>query len=245
MPPLLEVSDISVAYGHVEVVRGLSFSVASDRALVLLGPNGAGKTSAVEAVAGLVTKTAGSVRFSGRDITNASASEIARTGLALVPQWRELFATFTIEETLLAALHAGRRRGRRDIEDIYDLFPRLKERRRQRAGTLSGGEQQMLALGRALATQPLMLLLDEPTAGLAAGIVRGLIRTLQDIRDRHVPMVIVEQNIELAAAIADDCIVLSAGEPVWSGPMAEAVRSEAVRRFYFGANVNECEEARA
>ncbi len=245
MSPLLEVSNISVAHGRVQVVRDLSFSVANDRALALLGPNGAGKTSAVEAIAGFLGKTTGSVHFAGRDITRAPASQIAMLGLALVPQWRELFPAFSVDETLRAALHAGRGRGRSDLEDIYDLFPRLKERRQQLAGTLSGGEQQMLALGRALATQPLMLLLDEPTAGLAAGIVSSLIETLKGIRRRHIPMVVVEQNIELAAAIADDCIVLSTGMPVWSGPMTEAVRSEEVRRLYFGADADELQEVRA
>jgi branched-chain amino acid transport system ATP-binding protein len=242
MSPLLEVSNLSVSYGRVQVVRDLSFSVGSDRALALLGPNGAGKTSAVEAIAGLLSKAGGVVRFAGRDISRAPASQIARRGLALVPQWRELFPTFSVDETLRAALYAGRVRGRLDVDDIYDFFPHLKDRRRQLAGTLSGGEQQMLALGRALATQPLMLLLDEPTAGLAAGIVSSLIEILKNIRKRGIPMVVVEQNIELAAALADDCIVLSTGMSVWSGPMAEAVRSEEVRRLYFGMTAEELQE---
>jgi branched-chain amino acid transport system ATP-binding protein len=245
MSPLLEVSNVSVVFGRVQVVRDLSFSVAGDRALALLGSNGAGKTSTVEAIAGLLGKATGSVRFAGRDITRAPASRIAMQGLALVPQWRDLFPTFSVDETLRAALHAGRERGRNGLDDIYDLFPRLQERRRQLAGTLSGGEQQMLALGRALATQPRMLLLDEPTAGLAAGIVSNLIETLRGIRRRHIPMVVVEQNIELAAAVADDCIVLSTGTAVWSGPMIEAVRSEQVRSLYFGADDDELQEVRA
>ena len=243
MSPLLEVRNLSVSYGRVQVVRDLSFSVGNDRALALLGPNGAGKTSAVEAIAGLLGKAEGSVRFAGRDITRDPASRIARQGLALVPQWRELFATFSVDETLRAALYAGRVRGRFDVDDIYDFFPHLKERRKQLAGTLSGGEQQMLALGRALATQPLMLLLDEPTAGLAAGIVSNLIEILRNIRKRGIPMVVVEQNIELAAAVADDCIVLSTGTSVWSGPMAQAVRSEEVRRLYFGIAAEGVQEA--
>jgi branched-chain amino acid transport system ATP-binding protein len=235
---LLEVDDMSIAYAHVEAVRNLSFSVWPGQALALLGPNGAGKTSAVEAIAGFLPKVRGVVRFCGRDITHDSAGQIAMQGLALVSQWRDLFPDFSVEETLEAGMHAGHVRGRSKLDDIYSLFPKLAERRSQLAGTLSGGEQQMLAIGRALATEPLMLLLDEPTAGLAAGIVKDLVRTLQTIRQRNTPIVLVEQNIELAAAVADDCIVLTTGAPVWSGRMIDAVRSEEIRQHYFGGKTD-------
>jgi branched-chain amino acid transport system ATP-binding protein len=234
MSPLLEVSALTVAYDRIEAVRDLSFSLDFGGALALLGANGAGKTSAIEAIAGLLPKRGGRVRFNGHDITRASASEVARRGLALVPQWRELFPNFTVEETLQAALHTGRDRGRGTLDDIYDLFPRLRERRRQIAGTLSGGEQQMLALGRALATQPHMLLLDEPTAGLAVGIVKDLVGILKQIVGRSIPIVLVEQNIEMAAALTTQCVVLATGSTVWRGPMLEAACSEEVRHFYFG-----------
>jgi len=233
---LLEVTDMSVSYDRVAAVRHLSFSADFGCSLALLGANGAGKTSAVEAIAGLLPKSGGQVRFDGRDMTRAPADAIARAGLALVPQWRDLFPTFTVEATLQAALRSGRERGRRHLDDIYDLFPRLRERRHQIAGTLSGGEQQMLAIGRALATEPLLLVLDEPTAGLAVGIVRDLMRALARIADRGTPIVLVEQNIEMAAALATECVVLAAGETVWRGPMQTAGRSEQVRQLYFGTS---------
>jgi branched-chain amino acid transport system ATP-binding protein len=239
MSTLLEVSDLSVSYDRIEAVRGLSFAVDFGASLALLGANGAGKTSAVEAIAGLLPKSHGRVHFNGRDISRASASEIARCGLALVPQWRELFATFTVEETLQAALHTGRMRGRNSLDDIYDLFPRLRERRQQIAGTLSGGEQQMLAVGRALAIQPLMLLLDEPTAGLAVGIVKDLVAVLRQIVGRDIAIVLVEQNIEVATTLTAKCVVLAAGNTVWQGSMQEASRSEQVRHFYFGTATSE------
>jgi branched-chain amino acid transport system ATP-binding protein len=235
MPALLEVSELDVGHGRLQVVRGLSFDVKAGQSLAVLGANGAGKTSAIEAISGLLPKMGGAVHFAGHDVTRAPASKVAELGLALVPQWRELFPSFSVEETLQAALYAGRKRNRRDLDDIYELFPRLYERKRQIAGTLSGGEQQMLAIGRALATEPLMILLDEPTAGLAVGIVSDVVAALRKIRARGIPIVLVEQNIELAAALADDCLVLATGEMVWRGSMTEASTSEDVRKLYFGA----------
>ena len=164
MPPSLEVEGLSVARRRIPVVHALSFNLRKGDCLALLGANGAGKTSAVEAVAGLLPKTSGTIRLHEAEITRLSAAEIARKGLSLVPQWRDLFPSFTVEETLQAALNAGAPRGRRRFEDIYELFPKLASRRGQTAGTLSGGEQQMLAIGRALATEPSVLVLDEPTA---------------------------------------------------------------------------------
>jgi branched-chain amino acid transport system ATP-binding protein len=235
---LLEVTDLRVAYGRVRAVWDLSFSVGASQTLALLGPNGAGKTSTVEAIAGFLPKAAGRVRFDGTDVTRATADRIALQGLALVSQWRDLFPGFSVEETLQVALHVGHRRGRTTVDDIYQLFPRLAERRRQLAGTLSGGEQQMLAIGRALATNPRMLLLDEPTAGLAARIVQDLIGILLAIKERAFPIVLIEQNIQLAAAVADDCIVMVTGSAVWRGSMRDAVTSDEIREFYLGADVS-------
>lgn len=231
---LLEVTDLGVAYGRIQAVRGVSFAVDSGQALALLGPNGAGKTSTVEAIVGFLPKTSGSVRFCGKDITRASAAEIARSGLALVPQWRELFPGFSVEETLEAGMYIGRKRGRTSLDDIYQMFPRLAERRRQLAGTLSGGEQQMLAIGRALATTPAMLLLDEPTAGLAVGIVKDLVRVLKTILANGTPILVIEQSIPLASAVAQDCLILTTGTPAWRGTMAEAEKSDDIHRYYFG-----------
>jgi branched-chain amino acid transport system ATP-binding protein len=237
MPPSLEVEGLSVARRRIPVVHALSFNLRKGDCLALLGANGAGKTSAVEGMAGLLPKASGTIRLHEADITRLSASEIARKGLSLVPQWRDLFPSFTIEETLQAALNAGAARGRRRFEDIYELFPKLASRRGQTAGTLSGGEQQMLAIGRALATEPSVLVLDEPTAGLAAGIVSDLVCILQAIRRRGMTVLLVEQNISVAAAVAEDCIVLATGRAVWRGAMSHAAESEEVRRSYFGAQL--------
>ncbi len=237
MPQALDVDGLSVTRRRIPVVHALSLSLATGGSLALLGANGAGKTSAVEAIAGLLLKSDGTMHLHGEDITLLSASAVARRGLSLVPQWRDLFPNFTVEETLQAALNAGARRGRRQFEDIYELFPKLAARRAQAAGTLSGGEQQMLAIGRALATEPSVLVLDEPTAGLAAGVVSDLIKVLQAIRGRGMTLLIVEQNISVAAAIAEDCIVMATGRVVWRGAMAHAAESEEVRHAYFGSQL--------
>ncbi len=231
---VLRVSDLTVTYGPVIAVRDFNLSIETGEALVLLGPNGAGKTSAVEAIAGLLPKRRGKVEFLGNDISRLSASSIVRRGLALVPQWRELFRNFTVEETLLAAMTAAEGREPTPLASIYQLFPVLKERRQQLAGSLSGGEQQMLAIGRALVTNPKLLLLDEPSAGLASGITRTLIQAINRIRNGGVAILLVEQNMEIARAIGERCCMLAAGRLAWAGSMQDATeRSEAVR-VYFG-----------
>jgi branched-chain amino acid transport system ATP-binding protein len=230
---MLEVERLRVAYGPVIVVRDLDFVLARGSALALLGANGAGKTSAVEALAGLLPKCGGSVRFNAHDVTRATASMVARLGLALVPQGRDLFATFSVEETLLAGASAARGRVPGRLADVYDLFPHLAERRRQLAGVLSGGEQQMLAIGRALMSSPLLLVLDEPSAGLAPGVLRHLVAALCEIRRRGLSLLLVEQNLELAEALADRCLVMSAGVLRWSGAMQDAMASDAIREAYF------------
>ncbi len=230
----LRVTDLAVTYGPVVAVSDLSFSVESGEALVLLGPNGAGKTSAVEAIAGLLPKRRGKVEFFGRDISRLSASAIVRSGLALVPQWRELFRTFTVEETLLAATTAAVGRPPMPLASVYELFPVLGERRRQTAGSLSGGEQQMLAIARALVTNPKLLLLDEPSAGLSSGITRTLIAAIGRIRQGGVAIVLVEQNMEIARAVGERCCMLAAGRLAWAGTMQQAMERNEAERVYFG-----------
>jgi branched-chain amino acid transport system ATP-binding protein len=214
-------------------VDGLDLVLPERGCIALLGPNGAGKTTSVEAIAGLIPKAAGQVMFNGTDITNLSPSSVARRGLALVPQWRELFPNFSVEETLLAGSNAARGRDAVPAAIVYDLFPRLAERRKQLAGSLSGGEQQMLAIGRALVTNPKVMLLDEPSAGLAVGIVRAFVDTVKRIRERGVAILLVEQNLEIAATLADTCIVLAAGRVVWRGSARAATTSEEIRQAYF------------
>jgi branched-chain amino acid transport system ATP-binding protein len=232
----LSVRGLTVAYGQVVAVRNLDLTVAAGEALVLLGSNGAGKTSAVEAIAGLLPKRQGRVELLGEDISRLDASAVARKGLALVPQWRELFRTFSVEETLLAATTAAQGRQPKPLEWVYELFPVLRERRRQLAGSLSGGEQQMLAIGRALITNPKLILLDEPSAGLAAGITRTLVQVIGRIRQSGVPILLVEQNMEIARAIGDRCAILAAGVLAWEGSMQDAMERNAAERAYFGVN---------
>ena len=232
-PMILEVERLCVAYGPVVVVRDLDLAVARGTSLALLGANGTGKTSTVEALAGLLPKRSGSVRFDARDVTRANASEMARLGLALVPQCRDLFPRFSVEETLIAGAYAARERAPGRLDNIYHLFPRLSERRRQLAGTLSGGEQQMLAIGRALMSSPLLLLLDEPSAGLAPAVLGQLIDALRKIRRRGLTLLIVEQNLDLVQAIADRCLIMSSGMLRWSGPMRDTMASDAIREAYF------------
>jgi branched-chain amino acid transport system ATP-binding protein len=234
MTAALCVSGLTVTYGQIVAVRDLNLTLEPGEALVLLGPNGAGKTSAVEAIAGLLPKRRGRVEFFGTDISGLSASSVVRRGLAMVPQWRELFRTFSVEETLLAATTAAQGRDPLPPELVYDLFPVLKARSQQMAGALSGGEQQMLAIGRALITNPKLLLLDEPSAGLAVGITRSLIQAIKRIRETGVAILLVEQNMEIARAVGERCCMLAAGKLAWQGSMKEATeRNEAVR-VYFG-----------
>jgi branched-chain amino acid transport system ATP-binding protein len=230
---MLEVSGLRVASGAMIRVDGLDLCLPERGCTALLGPNGAGKTASVEAITGLLRKAAGRVIFDGADITNLEPSRVVRRGLVLVPQLRELFPNFSVHETLLAGSHAARGRPAIPFDAVYDLFPRLAERRSQLAGSLSGGEQQMLAIGRALVTNPKVMLLDEPSAGLAGGIVRAFVDAVKRIRENGVAILLVEQNLEIAAALADSCIVLAAGRVVWRGSARDATNSEEIRQAYF------------
>ena len=229
----LAVNGLKVAYGPVVAVHDLSFRLEPGESVSLLGPNGAGKTSAVEAIAGLLPKSAGTVTLGERDISRLPASAVVKKGLALVPQWRELFPTFSVEETLMAGANGAGVRTPRPLDEIYDLFPVLKERRTQAAGSLSGGEQQMLAIGRALVTAPSVLLLDEPSAGLAVGIVKVLVEILAKIRATGVSILLVEQKLDIAQAVTERCLVLSVGQVSWTGPITEAGHLDEIRRAYF------------
>jgi len=230
---MLEVSNLRVTAGQMIRLEKLDFVLDAGSCLALLGPNGAGKTASVESIIGLIPKSSGRVVFDGEDISNLPASAVVRRGLTLVPQLRELFPGFTADETLLAGANAVDCRPTVSPDRIYELFPRLKERRHQFAGSLSGGEQQMLAIGRALMSNPKMILLDEPSAGLAVGIVRSFIDVVKKIRDGGVGVVLVEQNLEIASALAETCIVLAAGRVAWRGAAADALKNEDIRKAYF------------
>ena len=230
---ILQVSNLRVTAGPMIRVDNLDLTLEEHGCLALLGPNGAGKTASVEAIVGLIPKSSGRVTFDGMDISSLPASSVVRMGLTLVPQLRELFPGFTVDETLLAGANAADQRKAGSRDHIYDLFPRLAHRRHQFAGSLSGGEQQMLAISRALMSNPKVILLDEPSAGLAVGIVRSFIDVVRQIRATGVAILLVEQNLEIASALAENCIVMAAGRVAWRGSADDAINNEEIRRAYF------------
>jgi branched-chain amino acid transport system ATP-binding protein len=233
---LLEVRQLRAAYGATRVLHGLDFAMAGGSITTLLGANGAGKTTTLRALCGMV-KTEGEVAFAGRRISGSATEDIARLGIAHVPDGRGTFAQLTTEENLRLGAYARKDKARvpEDLERMYGYFPRLKERRRQQAGTLSGGEQQMLAVSRALMLKPKLLLLDEPSFGLAPLVVQELFRILRTINEADgVSMLVVEQNAALALSVADHAYVLETGRIVLSGTAAEIKSDEAVRRSYLG-----------
>jgi branched-chain amino acid transport system ATP-binding protein len=236
MSVLLDVKDLRAGYGDVRVLHGLSFSIAEGGVTTLLGANGAGKTTTLRALSRMI-RASGEVTFAGRRIDGLSAEEIVRLRIGHVPEGRGTFTRLTVEENLqLGAITRGDRAGiAADLERLYGHFPILKTRRAQQAGTLSGGEQQMLALARAMMLRPRLLLLDEPSFGLAPLIVRELFDILGAInREEGVSMLLVEQNAALALSIADQAYLLETGEIVMSGPAAQISQDESVRRAYLG-----------
>jgi branched-chain amino acid transport system ATP-binding protein len=233
---LLDVRDLHVAYGHVEAVRGVSLSVAEGSIVTLVGPNGAGKTSILSALAGLVRPVAGSVRLAGRDVTGLPAHRAVAAGLSLVPEGRAILGRMTIEENLVLA--GERRRSPADLREAiaeqYRRFPVLGERRRSPAGTLSGGEQQMLALARALLAKPRVLLLDEPSMGLSPILVQQVFETIRSIHREGTTLLLVEQNARLALAVSAHAYVLERGKVVLEGPSSELREDPRVQAAYLG-----------
>ena len=234
MSALLSVTDAHIAYGKVEAVRAVSLDVNDNEIVTIIGANGAGKTTLLNAVMG-VLPLKGSVSFAGADITRLDIEDRVAAGLSLVPEGRELFAAMNVEDNLrLGAFRTGRAAAAQSLERVYGLFPRLKERRRQLAGTLSGGEQQMLAMGRALMGTPKLLMLDEPSLGLAPIIVADIFRTIGELRAAGVSVLLVEQNAQAALGIADRAYVMELGEFVLVGPASELATNERVAASYLG-----------
>jgi branched-chain amino acid transport system ATP-binding protein len=233
---LLEVESLDVFYGAVHALKGVSLRAAEGEIVTLIGANGAGKSTLLRAISGLVRPRAGRVRFDGRDLGRVPAHEIVGLGVSQAPEGRMVFANLTAEDNL--ELGAYRRRDRAGIaadrERVFALFPRLKERRRQNAGTLSGGEQQMLAIGRALMSRPRLLLLDEPSLGLAPLLVREIFRTIRDINRDGVTVLLVEQNAHMALSVAGRGYVLETGRVRLEDSAASLLRNEGVRRAYLG-----------
>ena len=236
MSPLLEVRDLEAGYGPVQVLRGLSFSVDEGEVVVILGANGAGKTTTIRAVSGMIPVQRGEVVIDGSSVAGKAAEEIVRRGVAHVPQGRGTFVDLTVEENLRLGAYT-RKDGdvRADMERWYDVFPRLKERGDQAAGSMSGGEQQMLAIARAAMSRPRLLLLDEPSLGLAPLVTQELFRRLQAMNQEDgLALLVVEQNANLALSIAERGHVLEAGQIVVSGTGAELQADESVRKAYLG-----------
>jgi len=231
MPPILEVEELRVRYGAVEAVHGVTFAVNAGEVTALIGANGAGKSSTLAAISGLVP-TGGRIRFDGRDIAGAPPHAIVRAGIVQVPEGREILARMTVEENLLMGLRDG---DHSELGTAYERFPILRERRALLAGSLSGGEQQMLAVARALLAKPRLLLLDEPSLGLAPLIVKRVFDTLADLKRQGVTMLLVEQNALRALRLADRAYVMELGRLVMQGTGADLMRDDGVARTYLGA----------
>ena len=232
--PLLAVSDVHISYGKVEAVRSVSLEVGANQIVTIIGANGAGKTTLLNAIMGVLPMK-GRVTFGGEDMTRLDIEDRVASGLSLVPEHRELFGTMNVEDNLqLGAFRIARATAAQSFERVYTLFPRLKERRKQLAGTLSGGEQQMLAMGRALMGAPKLLMLDEPSLGLAPLIVADIFRTVSELRAAGVSVLLVEQNAKAALKIADHAYVMELGEFVLNGPASEIATNQQVVASYLG-----------
>jgi len=234
--PLLALEGLEVAYGGIQAVRGIDLVVGKGELVCLIGANGAGKTTTLKGITGLQPVSGGTVRYEGEDVTGAPAFQLVRRGLAMVPEGRGVFGGLTIEENLaMGAYTRSDRDGiRTDVERVFALFPRLKERRRQTAGTLSGGEQQMLAMGRALMSRPSLLLLDEPSMGLAPLMVQKVFETVLEVSGEGVTILLIEQNAKLALEVSHRGYVMESGEITLAGDAKALLHDPKIRAAYLG-----------
>jgi branched-chain amino acid transport system ATP-binding protein len=232
---LLDVDSIHTYYGAIEALRGVSLTVEEGEAVTIIGSNGAGKSTSLRSISGLTPATSGKVTFEGRDITRVPPHEIVERGIALSPEGRHCFARMTVRENLDMGAYRRRDTGiGEDLEHVFDLFPRLKERERQKAGTMSGGEQQMLAIGRALMARPKLLMLDEPSMGIAPILVQRIYETIAEINRQGVAILLVEQNANYALDVSKRGYVLETGEVALTNASAELRNDPAVQRAYLG-----------
>ncbi len=237
--PLLELKDLKVAYGGIQAVKGINLQVAEGELVCLIGANGAGKTTTLKGITGLQPVKSGKIHYAGADITGKPAFQLVRRGLSMVPEGRGVFGALTIEENLAMGAYARDDRAaiKADIERVYGLFPRLKERLKQTAGTLSGGEQQMLAMGRALMSRPKLLLLDEPSMGLAPLMVQKVFETVIAIAKEGVTILLIEQNAKLALEVSSRGYVMESGEITLHGEAKQLLSDPKVRAAYLGEAV--------
>ena len=234
---MLKIDDLKVRYGGIEAVKGSSFEVPEGAIVTLIGANGAGKSTTLRTIAGLVQPAGGRIHFQAEDITALSPDRIVSKGITLVPEGRRVFPDLTVLENLRvgAYLRKDREQIEHDLNWVYELFPRLKERSWQAAGTLSGGEQQMLAVGRALMSRPKIIMMDEPSLGLAPIVVKGIFDIIREINKQGVTVLLIEQNANMALHIADIGYVLETGRITLTGPGRELLSNEAVKKAYLGS----------
>ena len=231
---MLTVNDINVYYGNIHALKGISLEVHEDEIVALIGANGAGKSTTLKTISGLMHSKTGSITLMNEDITHAEAHKLVSKGLAHVPEGRRIFLQMTVLENLEMGAYTDPSNVKAGIEDVFKRFPRLKHRKNQIAGTLSGGEQQMLAMGRALMSRPKLLMLDEPSMGLAPILVQQIFDIIKELHDAGTTILLVEQNAEMALKIADRAYVLESGRITLSGTGAELAQSDSVKKAYLG-----------
>ena len=232
---LLQVDDIHVYYGSIHAIKGVSFEVHAGEIVTLIGANGAGKSTVLNTISGLLRSKTGSISFNGENISTILPHKIVQKGLAQVPEGRRIFSQMSVQENLEMGAYTQPNSGvAEDLEQVFALFPRLKERRRQISGTLSGGEQQMLAMGRALMSHPKLLMLDEPSMGLAPLLVEQIFEIIKELHKNGTTILLVEQNAQMALSIADRAYVLETGKVSLTGTGAELIVSDRVRKAYLG-----------
>ena len=231
---ILSVKDLKVNYGGIEAVKGISFDVPAGKIVTLIGANGAGKSTTLKAIAGLVKPSGGDIAFSGESIVGKDSSDIVARGVTLVPEGRRVFANMSVLENIKIGAYLRKDDLSEDIAWVYELFPRLKERSWQLAGTLSGGEQQMLAVARALMSRPKVIMMDEPSLGLAPLVVKGIFDIIKEINKRGVTVLLIEQNANMALKTADFAYVLETGRITMYGTGAELLTNEEVKKAYLG-----------
>ncbi len=234
---MLEIKDLSVSYGAIEAVKGISLTVNDGEIVSLIGANGAGKTTTLHAITGLVPAQSGSVMFNGTDLLKTHNHDIVRLGMAHIPEGRHVFTRMSVQENLEMGAYSLKDQSSmaKDLDMVFDMFPRLKERRTQKAGTLSGGEQQMLAMGRALMSHPNTVLMDEPSMGLSPKLVKEIFSIIRRLHEQGITVLLVEQNAKMALSIADHAYVLETGRITMEGDAKELLNNEQVRKAYLGA----------
>lgn len=237
---MLKVTDLHVNYGGIKAVRGINLNIEGNKIVTLIGANGAGKSSTLKAIMGLVKKAKGKVTYGDEDLTNLTTEEIVKRGIVLVPEGRHVFPNLTVEENLILGAYTikDKKAIQANMNNVYELFPRLKERSWQKAGTLSGGEQQMLAVGRALMIKPKVIMMDEPSLGLAPILVNEVFNIIKRLNEQGNTILLVEQNAKKALEIADYAYVLETGELVLEGPGKELLKDIRVQEAYLGEAVS-------